>query len=130
MIIKATYNRIFKQINKVFPASRADYFFIPFIISVFIFCLILTLKESRLSEPFYSISFSSTVDEIEKRKEGYYYKIDMHWYLINNPIINFISVGDSILKKPESFHIKIKDANRIKWDDVVNKNINFKVKSK
>ena len=58
-------------------------------------------------------------------EDGYHYKINKEWYKIKNEIVNYISVGDSILKKANSFEIMIKESNKVKWNSKVNKNIIF-----
>jgi hypothetical protein len=89
--------------------------------------MIFSLIESNtMNETFYGIDLSDKVESITLEENGFHFKIGKNWYLLKHPIVNYLSIGDSILKKPNSLYVKVKDSNnKVKWESEVRKNIIF-----
>lgn len=123
--MKSAYNFWLNKLNKVFSIRKMEMFFgiiVFFIIAAFLIMSIMTNKENK---EFYNIRLVGTVRKIDLRDNGFYYKIDLDWYLIKHPIVSQIALGDSIIKEPKSYHILIKNNYEIKWNKSVRKNIVF-----
>jgi hypothetical protein len=119
------YQNLFNKVDKVFPNMKWDYFFIPFFIIVIIYFSFITLQSNKLNKEFYNIKLKATITNIERKEDGFYYYINSDWYHIKHPIVNYISIGDSILKEAQSLHIQVKNNNEVKWDSEVKKSIVF-----
>ena len=119
------YQDLFNKVDRVFPIVKWNYFFIPFIIIVIIYFSFITLQGNELNEEYYNAKLKATIINIERRENGFHYYINSDWYHIKHPIVNYISIGDSILKEAQSLHIQVKNDDEVKWDSEVRKNIVF-----
>lgn len=117
---------LFDKADKVFPIKKWNYLYIPFLIIVVIYFAYLSIKEGKTNNDFYSLRLKSKTEKIEQRQNGYHYRLDTTWYLIKHPIVNYIELGDSIIKEPQSLHIQIKRQSKVIWDSEVRKNIVFR----
>jgi hypothetical protein len=117
---------LFDKADKVFPIRKWNYLYIPFIFIAIIYFSYLSINEGRTNDDFYSLRLKAKTEKIEQRQNGFHYRLDTTWYLIKHPIVNYIVLGDSIIKEPQSLHIQIKRQSKVKWDKEVRKNIIFR----
>lgn len=125
-MIKSTYYYWLNKLDKVFPIAKLGVFFGVFVVISVIIVIALSIKGSGLNKEYYDANLKNEVQEIELRDNGFHYKINSSWYLIKHPIVNYIEVGDSIIKESQSLHIQIKSLSKVKWDKEVRKNIVFR----
>lgn len=125
-MIKSTYHYWLNKLDKVFPIAKLGVFFGAFVIISVIIFIALSLKGSGLNEEYYNANLKNKVQEIELKDNGFHYKINSSWYLIKHPIVNYIELGDSIIKEPQSLRIQVKNQSKVKWDKEVKKNIVFR----
>lgn len=125
MLESENYKHLLSQVNKVFPISKWNYFFIPITIIILLYIINISLNGNNLNKEFFNLKLKSTITNIERRENGFCYNIDSNWYLIKHPIVNYIEIGDSILKDPKSLDILIKNNVEVKWNREVKKNIVF-----
>lgn len=125
-MVKSAYYYWKDILDKSIPEKVQGYlFFVAFIIIVIASYLTIS-KEGGLNKEFYSAAFRDRINNISLKGDGFHYKIGGNWYLVKHKIVNHMSVGDSIIKGDSSFHVIIKDSNRIKWDKSVNRHVIFK----
>jgi len=125
-MVKSAYYYWKDLLDKTIPEKVQGYlFFIAFIIIVIASYLTIS-KVSTLNKQFYSVAFHDRINNISLKEDGFHYEIGGNWYLVKHKIVNYMSVGDSIIKEDSSFHVVVKDSNRIKWNKSVNRNVIFK----
>lgn len=76
---------------------------------------------------FYATEIVGTINEVKSLPKANFYKIDKQWYLIRDEVIDYLSMGDSVYKEPESYYLQIYDSHSMpKWKGEV-KYLDFKI---
>jgi hypothetical protein len=124
-MLKSVYHDWLNKVEKIIPINiQGKLFLIGFLIIITTF-FINILETRKLNKEFFNLKLVNKIDNITFNKSGYHYKINKNWYIVKHPIVNYLSVGDSIIKDSNSLYVKIKNKNEIKWDSEVRRNIIF-----
>ena len=65
---------------------------------------------------FYKKNFNDTIEDIKKIDNIVYFKTQKNWYHLKHDIANKISIGDSIIKKKNTYQLILKRDNLIYFD--------------
>lgn len=116
------YNKYQKEI----PSSVSRKIFYSSLFIILVMIIFSLIESNTINKTFYKLDLSDKVENIILEENGFHFKIGKNWYLLKHPIVKYLSIGDSILKKPNSLYVIVKDSNNVvKWESEVRKNIYF-----
>ena len=113
-------SKLFYKAERIVPFKRIFPVFV--IMGLIIITLIIATiwHENKSNKKFYKIELIGKVEDIYKLQRSNSYKISGNWYLIKGEFINNIMINDSIIKKRNSYVLKIKNnKNNVKFEEEI-----------
>ena len=125
-MFKSTFNYWQEKIDSIIPQKYNIYIFLGAFIIIVLTQILNAPDNEKLDQEFYKFELVDRINEINHKENGFNYKIGASWYLIKHPLVNHMSVGDSIFKDSNSFYLVVRNNNIVIWDSEVRKNIIFR----
>lgn len=108
-------SKLFAEAQKIVAFREIAPFFAILGICAFISLIVVIWSSNQPNKIFYQTSIIGTVTDVYRDEEDVWYQIGKNWYIIINPLVNNLSIGDSIIKKSDSYKIVIfRDSIHIK----------------
>jgi len=98
---------LFETANKIVPFRKLMPMYIVLGIMGFITILGVILDSALPNKDFYHVTLIGRINDIHKEPKDTYFLIDHNWYLIKNECVNYMSIGDSLIKKKNSYTFTI-----------------------
>lgn len=114
-------NYLFEEANKIVPFKKMLPFWVLLIIIGLVIIFTKVWNSKTPNQDFYKAELIGRVQNIQEQIGSTFFKIGAKWYLIKDECITHISVGDSIVKNRNSFHLMIfeEKSNIIKYQEEV-----------
>jgi len=125
-MFKSTINYWQVKIDSIIPGKYNIYIFLGAFIIIVITQLFNAPDNEKIDQDFYKLELVERINEINHKKNGFNFRIGTSWYLIKHPLVDYMSIGDSIFKDSNSLYLIVRNNNIVRWDSEVRKNIIFK----
>lgn len=117
-------DNLFKKANKIIPFPKL----VPLYVILILFALsVYFYKINNRSNTYFELEINGIVTQIMEQPKNVFFNIDNNWYLIKDEIIDEIVIGDSIVKKKDSYEFVLLNEKRGILKRIEKKNMYIKV---
>ena len=109
---------LIKEQNKVLNAKKALYIAIMLLIIFFGLIVMGSIFNSLPNNNYKSTEIKGDINNIIEIDNNRYFKIDNSWYLIKSDFIDYINIGDYVVKKSNSYEFFVYDNDSLKFKGV------------